>query len=116
MGFKDQIVEDARNIFLDSTTGFAEDIVYTPYGGTAKTIKAVVERKTLEPNQQGSTSIVGRELEISILNDADEGVADVVKGQDKVSLPVWSGGESVDWVVVDISFKDEAMFLLKIRR
>jgi hypothetical protein len=116
MTFKERIVDDAKDVFLDAETGFAEEITYTPSGGVAKTIKAVVERQMLTPNQQGQKQIPGREADISILNNADQGVSEVNKGKDKVSLPVWAGEESVEWAVVDVISKDEAMFVLRIRR
>lgn len=116
MTFKEQIITDAKTVFMDTETGFAENISYLPYEGESKTIAAVVNRGMLEPNKQGELNAPGREFEIIILNDATEGIANVQKGQDEVSLPVWPGGDNVTWAVVDIMSKDEAVYVLKIRR
>jgi len=116
MTFKEQLVEDAKDVFLNEDGGFVEDVVYTPYGGSPVTIKAVVTRTTLQTNQQGSNAIVGRDAEIEVLNDADDGITSVDKGRDVVSMSVRRGESSVSWSVVEVISKDEAMFHLKVRR
>ena len=92
--------EDMNNIFLDC--GFEEEIVYTPSGGVAKTIKAQVYRMGALQTSQGSRS--GRatqdvknrlyDIEIEISTDATEGIASVKTHEDTVTLKARIGDTS----------------------
>jgi len=79
--------DDMDGIFLDS--GFEEDVVYTPSGGTAKTIKAMVYRqgsvKSSTSNRMTSKNR-SYDIEIDISTDATNGITDITIRADKVAL------------------------------
>ena len=81
--------DDMDSIFLAS--GFQESIVYTPFGGTAKTINAIVNRGGIRDIRDRSFGPTGRgtrqnDIDIKISTHATTGVATVTKGKDTVSL------------------------------
>ena len=101
MAFKDKLAVDARNVILNKDE-FAETVIYTPKGGSPKSIEGIVSRSQADSNEQDQGRMLHRQCEIWIANDASEGVVSVDKGDDKVSLPPLLGQASVDWRVVDI--------------
>ncbi|MDD5566230.1 MAG: hypothetical protein PHG31_05015 [Candidatus Omnitrophica bacterium] len=111
--FKERLNNDAVLTFLH-TSEFAETIVYTPKGGTAKQIPAIVDRKRLIPSGEDSGRTLVNQIEILIANDAENGVISINKGGDTVSLPERIGDASVSWVVADILGQDEGMWHLLI--
>jgi len=81
--------EDMYNVFLAS--GFQEDIIYTPSGGAAKTIKAIVYRDgagytTPSGRTGGESQSKSRNYNISIhiSNDATNGIATITVKEDAV--------------------------------
>jgi hypothetical protein len=116
MSFADLMKSDAQNAILGTAGEFVEAITYTPAGGTAKVIQAVVVREQIEPAAQGNNRILAGTAELYILADATLGIATVKKGEDKVSLPVWLGETAATWSVAEIISKDDAMYHLRIRR
>uniref|UniRef100_A0A6M3LZJ6 Tail protein n=1 Tax=viral metagenome TaxID=1070528 RepID=A0A6M3LZJ6_9ZZZZ len=80
--------DDMDNIFLDA--GFEETIIYTPSGGTAKSISAIVYRQGAKEsssnrrlsNAQNRTY----DIEIDISTDVTNGIANVTTREDKVAL------------------------------
>jgi hypothetical protein len=116
MTLKSDMVSDARNIFLNASE-FAEQVSYTPFGGSPKTIKAVVDRSRIDSNIQDSGRLVGKQAEIWIANHATDGVTSVNKGNDLVSMPNYNGGgTNVNWRVIEIIEKDEGMWRLLLQR
>lgn len=84
MTFKDDLLTDAKDVFLD-TGEFAVDITITPVGGIAKTIKALVAKPALEPGGDNNRTL-NNQMEIHIANDATEGVTSIDKKNDKIDL------------------------------
>lgn len=118
MTLKTQMATDMKEVFLNSDE-FAESITYTPYGGSAKTINAVILRERLLPNGVDAGRSVGRDAEILIANDSTEGVTSVTyrgPNLDTVSFPVNQGGTAVNWKVVDVLGKDDAAWHLKVTK
>lgn len=115
MSFKDNLKNDAVNIFL-TPDEFAEQIQYTPKGGSPKTIKAVINRKRLTPGGEESGRILQNQIEIFIANDATYGVDSIKKGGDEVSFPEIVGGIDVNFVVVDILGEDQGMWHLLVQK
>lgn len=115
MAFKENLAQDAAKTFLNSNE-FAEDITYTPKGGTAKTIKAIVNRKRIDPAYEDAGRILLNQSEIFIANDEASGVASVNKGGDLVSFAEVIGGALIEWVVVDILGQDEGMWHLLLQK
>lgn len=83
-------------VFIDAilTSGFQESIIYTPSGGTAKTINAIVYRdgttQTVPSRRTGASenkTIARRyDVEIHISTDATAGIETVTIQEDKVAL------------------------------
>lgn len=115
MSFKDKVKTDVTEIFLN-TNELAETIQYTPYGQSAKSIKALVDRGNVAGDPQFQNKIGRNQCKIAISIDATEGVASVDKGRDAASFPDILGGSAVDWAVVDILGRDDGMWLLKLQR
>jgi len=115
MSLKNELTKDVINTFFNADE-FAEDIAYTPKGESAKSIRAIVNRKRLDPSMEDSGRVLAGQAEIFIANDAVAGVSVVFKGQDKVSLSELMGAPAIDWVVIDILNQDEGMFHLLIQK
>jgi hypothetical protein len=115
MVFKDGLAQDAGKVFLNSSE-FAEDAVYTPKGGTPLTIKAVINRRRLDPAFEDTGRTLLNQAEIFIANDAAAGVTSINKGGDTVSFSETIGGAAISWVVVDILNQDEGMWHLLVQK
>jgi len=113
MTLKSKMQDDAKVAFLNSDE-FAESVVYTPNGGSPKTINAIVVRERLESKGPDQNIALSRGCEILIANDAVAGVTSINKNNDKVSFPVQVGGASVIWTVVEILHHDDAMWHLRV--
>ncbi len=111
MSFKDQLNDDVISVFLNSNE-MAEQITYTPYNGSPKFIKAIVNRQRLNPAGEDTGRLLQNQAEIMIANKVDGGVISVNKGGDKVTFPERVGAADVDWIVIDILNQDEGMFHL----
>jgi hypothetical protein len=94
MSLKEQFSQDAASCFLNSDE-FAENITYTPKGESPRVIKAVVNRKRIDPAYE---------------------VASINKGGDLVSLAEFIGGALIDWVVADILDQDEGVWHLLLQK
>ncbi len=115
MAFKDNLAQDAAKTFLNSDE-FAEEITYTPKGGIAKVIKALVNRKRIDPAYEDAGRVLLNQFEIFIANDETSGVASINKGEDLVSLAEVIGGTSIDWIVADILGQDEGAWHLLLQK
>jgi hypothetical protein len=115
MSLKDQFSLDANNCFLNIEE-FAEEITYTPKGGDAKVIKAVVNRKRIDPAYEDAGRVLLSQCEIFIANDQTAGVTAINKGQDLVTLAEVIGDSTINWVVADILAQDEGMWHLLLQK
>lgn len=115
MTLKQQIKLDAVRTFLN-TNEFAEWIKYTPYGGSVKSIKAIVNRKQLDASGEDTGRMLGNMLEIMIANDPTHGVMSIKKGFDKAKVPEFSGGGVYEYLVADILGNDDGMWHLLLQR
>lgn len=115
MSFKDNLKNDAVNIFLTADE-FAESVQYTPKGGSPKTIKAVINRKRIIPGGEESGRTLQNQIELFIANDATYGVDSIKKGGDEVLFPEVVGGIDVNFVVVDILGEDQGMWQLLVQK
>lgn len=83
-------------MFIDQilTSGFQESIIYTPSGGVAKTINAIIYRdgttQTVPSRRTGASEnkTISRryDIEIRISTDATDGIQTVTIMEDKVAL------------------------------
>lgn len=89
----DQMIASSASVF---TGTFGESVVYTPAGGAARTILAVVDRSPQATITEAG--VVTPQLRISVRNHATLGVlASAVNqhGADKVSVAIMQGGTPV---------------------
>jgi len=113
MGFREQYAADMVNLM--NMGEISEQISYTPYGGTLKTIKAVVKRWGFEKSAEGMNKTLARYAEVLIANNATYGVDSVSVGMDIVSMAKVPGGAVIDWVVVEIVNGDCGSWQLRVK-
>lgn len=101
MTFKDLIASDVANVFMD-TDEYAEPVTYTPDGGSAVTVDAVVNvgGKSEDPTVGGTESI--SVIEVNLPRDATTGIADP-------SLDATITHNSLDYKVTEILGQDDDM-------
>lgn len=115
MSFKTQLAQDAAKAFLNPQE-FAEDVTYTPKTGVPKAIKAVINRKRLDPAYEDTGRTLINQAELFIANDVLSGVVSINKGGDTVSFAETIGGAVIGWVVVDILNQDEGIWHLLVQK
>ena|SRR3989338_5729761 len=115
MSFRTNLLDDAKNVFLN-TAELAEEITYVPEEGSARHIKAIVIRERPDTALQDSGRSLQTQAELYVLKDRDLGITRVNKGEDKVIFPPDVEGESIEWRIVDIISKDDALWHLLAQR
>jgi len=113
--FKEQLSIDAKSAFLN-TEEFAESITYTPKAGLPKAIKAVINRKRLDPAYEDTGRTLINQAELFVANDASAGVTSINKGGDVVSFSETIGGSAISCVVADILNQDEVIWHLLVQK
>lgn len=111
MTFKDQLKKDSAAVFFN-TSHFGEEIVYTPYGGSAKTIRAMVNRNPSDPMAEGGQRTMENTIEVFISTDATHGISSITLGEDKVQVADDIGGAVRKYTVQRIIAQDEGMWQL----
>lgn len=115
MTFNDMLNTDALNSFSE----FKESITYTPAGGSAKTINALVVRERRDADPQSRGRIAVGEAEIYVENDATTGVTSVDdsgSSVDKVAFALQQGGSAVTWRVAAVIDKDNGFWHLRVKK
>ena len=126
MSFKDLLAVDANNIFLD-TNVFSEKIIYCPYGGQSKYIKANIDRGEggTADDEYKSRRTASKIYIIEIANDSVTGVDYVREGKDIVILSEAESGRAFtnndpvaaySWLVSRIIGKDSGMWTIEITK
>ncbi len=111
MSLKDQMSLDAKAVFLNGGE-FAEEITYTPAGGTAKLIRAVIVRKELSPSNEVNSRSLKNQAEVYISTDPLEGVSFINRRDDRIMLDVEDTAK--DARINDVLGKDEGLWRLLI--
>jgi hypothetical protein len=78
-----------------------ETVSYTPQGGAAKTIPAVIERPTIQVQAPGGQAGPANTLTLIIANDATDGVTSIKERFDTVSFKRNLDDSAVTAFVVD---------------
>lgn len=104
---------DADTVFLNC--GFEESIVYTPSGGLAKTIKAVVNRNAVKDDTAGKVVSRSVEVEISISTNATTGVDVVTIGEDIALVAKRVGETATTMTVSGVITSDAGMWRLRLK-
>jgi len=76
MTLKTQIAADLNTVFFN-TDDFADSVTYTPAGGTAKTIKAIIDYGVPDESGLSGMDAMNTEAEMEIQADATNGIAQV---------------------------------------
>jgi len=113
MTFKTQLDNDMENVFL-SADEYAENITYTPKGGTAKTIPAIIDRFQTGTRPEDQARVPHRHAEITIQNDATNGVTEIDTKGDKVNFAQHPGDDAIDWDIVKILESSESCWKLEV--
>lgn len=112
MNLKAMMARHARRVLV-RLDHYGETVTYTPVGGVAVQVQAVVERKDVEPLDE-QISAVGRLLcQVFIARDAAVGVLAVAPG-DTMTLALRMGAEPVAARVTRILSQDEGGFLIEV--
>ena len=115
MSFKDQIKNDALNVFLNANQ-FAENITYTK-DAVGKQIQAVVVRKPLQPASEDNARIGVNDFEIYISANPSYGIDVIRRGKDKVTLALYEGSSQMcDCLVVEVLESDSGLWHLVVRK
>lgn len=101
---------------------FGEEIVYTPRGGAARPIKAVVWRRPPQPAKGGSgrpqaafQQSAAPAMEIYVRNHAAAGVSSIDRDGDTYAIAERLGEAPKKWRVVEIVTQDAGGFHLRLR-
>ena len=96
----DTLFEESSTPLFDQ---FGESVIYTPAGGSPRTIQAIVDRGPLELVAEPG-DVLAPSLEIEVLDDATEGIASsaVNTGGDTVTVSVWPGQTACVLAVVEL--------------
>lgn len=107
------IFDEFQTDMADTIQEVGEDIVYKPYGGSPRTIRAFVERGIADVSglTPGSVAIV------YVLNDRTTGIpsAQLDRGRDKVSVSHRHGGTAQDRTIGEILQQNPAFMQLELR-
>ncbi len=108
----DQLVADA--LAMTSTDEFGQDVSYTPSGGSARTIPAVVNYNPPSTMPESGKVLTG-DASVEIRNHATLGATTITTQRDTITMPARIGGASRSWTIVEIISQDAGMFLVRVR-
>jgi len=111
MSFKDMMKNDLKDVVLN-TDEFAQAVVYTPSGGTARTINVVLTFKPLEPIDEDFGRALHHTAEMDALNDATDGIDEVSVSGDRITLTDDTGTSRTARILRVISSDDASKKLL----
>lgn len=107
MDLRAKMVQDMRTLVrLDH---FGEEVTLTPAGGTAVTVRCVVNRRDLQPLADDVRNVARLVAVVTIPRDATIGVLTIAPG-DTVSLALRLGGATVTARVTEVREQDEGAF------
>ena len=112
MTLKDQIKQDANRVFLNMDE-FSEEITYVSAGLEAKVLKAIILRQKLEPGVENTGRSLKNQTEIFISTDPVEGIAEINRKDDRVTLAD-TEGTLQEARINDVLGKDDGMWHLLI--
>jgi hypothetical protein len=106
MTFKDDLLTDARDVFLGGNDEFDESVSYTPSGESARSINVLLVKDALEPGKEGKRLALHNQAEMYIANDATDGVTSINKTSDRVAITDRDGNAQTARIVNIISSDD----------
>ena len=95
-------------VLVDQLGG--ELVTYTPFGGVARTFKALVERRPMQVESAGGVQYGANTLELSIPRDAVNGVLEIQVRKDRVRFKKnLSDAQESDFTVQKILQEDAGL-------
>lgn len=92
---------------------FGEEVTFSPYGGSPRTIDAIVTRQMPVPLSEVPTQLLPN-IDVWIRRHATNGALTINVNQDTITTPVQIGGSAVAQLITDILFEDASWFHLSI--
>lgn len=87
-----------------------ELITYRPYGGTAKTFKAIIDREPSRVSAFSGVAYPEQAMLVTFPNDATDGVESIRKGMDRVSFKRHlSDAQETDYTVAMVQDEDAGL-------
>lgn len=115
MGVFDDVASDDMAYGFMSTDVFAEQITYTPKGGAARTIPAVVRRLEPDPVEGPGQSSPVVEVDIHKTSDTTKGTDSINRRGDVFNLKPRLSGDAKDMRINEILEEDATRWLLELR-
>lgn len=86
MGIADEIIAAGLSMCLEVE---GEDIVYTPSGGTGRSIRGLIEREEPAADLADLDEPLRQRIVVTVLDSATEGIspASITLGEDTITLP-----------------------------
>jgi len=112
MTYAEDIAAACMTKLADS--GMTESIVYRPYGGTARTINAAIQRPSLgDPYMSGAAL----QFIVTVLNSATSGVssAELDTGRDQIDIAERPGGTATSRTVHSLISQSSEYLAIGIR-
>lgn len=106
MTFKDDLLTDAKSVFLAGNDEFDESVTYTPSGESARTINVLLVKDAIEPGEESKRMVLRNQAEMYIANDATDGVTSINKTADRVAITDRDGNGQTARIVEIISSDD----------
>lgn len=115
MTLRATIITDATAVFT-ATDDFAELVVYRPYQGTTRQIKAVVIRQLAETISDEENRVVPV-FEVHVVNSECSGIGsgEINLGGDRIDIAARVGNIPLPRSIVQIIDQDEGMIVLQCR-
>lgn len=112
----DAILNDATFAFIDPDV-FGESVVYTPDGGSDRTINAVVDRSPPRPLPEQPRGNPSRMIEVWVANDSTRGIAasELKLKDDTITVSDRLGKSATAHRIVQLIEADEGMLRLKLQ-
>jgi len=97
-------------------TAFGETVSYTPRGGVARNITAVVDREPIQPLPESPQGLRPNVI-VWVDNDATTGidVTTLDTGGDTMSFPKRIGDTASTWSILKLVSQDNGMLQLEVR-
>lgn len=113
MALSDVFAADA--VALMSPEEGGEEILYRPASGASRTVRALVSRAPLVPNEPGRKASANRVFEL-VIPKGDDGVDVVQKSLDIVEIAPVRGAAAEEMRVVEVLAEGLGSWRLKVRR
>lgn len=104
-----------NDIFFDMEV-FAEEVIYIPHGGTAKTVRGVIVRDEAEESRESGLKTGRLTFSIHLPEDDTYGITAVHVSKDKIQVPIFPGGSPMDMTVTKVLDHQHYVWTLEIAK